>query len=46
MCTGTSGEISRELPTALPQLPVFLADREIQVGSLPLLHLAAAHTSL
>src|SRR5215471_377667 len=30
MLVGTSGEISRELPTALAQLPVFLADREIQ----------------
>src|SRR5262249_46513105 len=30
MGAGACGEISRELLTALPQLPVFLADREIQ----------------
>src|SRR5215813_6442269 len=46
MYVGTSGEISRELPTALAQLPVFLADREIQGGSLPSMHLPPAQTSL
>src|SRR5215510_12295204 len=42
MCAGSSGEISRELLTALPQLPVFLANREIQDSSLLSIHLAAA----
>src|SRR5215467_16358864 len=35
MLIGTSGEISCELPTTLAQLLLFLADREIQDGSLP-----------
>src|SRR5690349_10297282 len=34
MCAGSSGEIRRQLLTALPQLPVFVAERKIQGSSL------------
>src|SRR5262245_13916845 len=48
MCVGASGEISRQLLTSLSQLPVFLADCEIQDGLLLSIsmHLTAAQTSL